>query len=208
MNIMGGRNTTDRYGSLLIGMHWLMLLLLIAVYAMINLHDLAPKGSELRAELKVWHFMFDLCVLALVFARLATRLSSGAAPCITPPIPRWQERTAEGLYIALYAFMLGMPVLGWLAVSAKGEPVLFLGLQLPALIGRDKALYDSLKEIHETIGTIGYYLIGLHAAAALVHHYVCTTILCCESCPALIRRVRACCGPFPMAQTASASHVR
>lgn len=29
-----------------------------------------------------------------------------------------------------------------------------------------------MQEIHETIGTIGYYLIGLHAAAALFHHYV------------------------------------
>jgi cytochrome b561 len=29
----------------------------------------------------------------------------------------------------------------------------------------------NLEEIHETIGTIGYYLVGLHAAAALFHHY-------------------------------------
>ena len=35
-----------------------------------------------------------------------------------------------------------------------------------------KSLADSLKEIHETIGTIGYWLIGLHAAVALFHHYV------------------------------------
>ena len=169
---MGYRNTTDRYGSLSIGMHWLMLLLLIAVYATINLHDLFPKGSDLRVELKVWHFMLGLCVLALVFVRLVTRLFSGATPRITPPIPRWQERLAEAMHIALYFFMLSMPVLGWLAVSAKGDPILFFGLQLPALIGHDKALYDLLKEIHETIGTIGYYLIGLHAVAALAHHYM------------------------------------
>lgn len=169
---MDWRNTANRYGSLSIGLHWLMLLLLIAVYAMINLHDLAPKGSELRAELKVWHFMLGLCVLALVLVRLVTRLRSGTAPGITPPIPRWQKSLAQTMHITLYVFMLCMPVLGWLAVSAKGDPIFFFGLQLPALIGHDKALYDSLKEIHKTIGTIGYYLIGLHAAAALIHHYV------------------------------------
>jgi len=38
-------------------------------------------------------------------------------------------------------------------------------------VGADKANADSLKEIHETIGTVGYYLVGLHAAAALFHHY-------------------------------------
>lgn len=67
--------------------------------------------------------------------------------------------------------MIGMPLPGGFAISAKGDPVLFFGAQLPHLIGRDKALYDTLKAIHETIGTIGYYLIGLHAAAALFHHY-------------------------------------
>ena len=169
---MGWKNTADRYGSFSISMHWLMVLLLIGVYAAINLHDFAPKGSDLRAELKVWHFAFGLSILALVFARLAIRLFSGPAPDITPSIPRWQKWLAEAMHVALYAFMLSMPVLGWLAVSAKGDPIFFFGLQLPFLVGQDKETYDWLKGIHETIGTIGYYLIGLHAAAALLHHYV------------------------------------
>jgi cytochrome b561 len=75
------------------------------------------------------------------------------------------------MHLALYLFLIAMPLLGWLALSATGKPVPFFGLQLPALVGADKALADSLKEIHETIGTVGYYLVGLHAAAALFHHY-------------------------------------
>lgn len=169
---MNFRNTADRYGLPSIGMHWLMLLLLVSVYAAINLHDVAAKGSALRADLKIWHFMFGLGVLALVALRLAMRLFTGAAPHIVPAIPGWQEQLARALHVALYVFMAGMPLLGWLAVSAKGDPVLLFGAKLPLLIGRDKALYDSLKEMHATIGTIGYALIGLHAAAALFHHYV------------------------------------
>ncbi len=166
------KNTHDHYGSLSIGLHWLMLLLLIGVYAAINLHDLAPKGSALRADLKLWHFALGIGTLALVVLRLLARLLSGPAPGITPPLPLWQQRLGTSMHLALYAFMLSMPVLGWLVLSAKGDPVSLLGLQLPALIGQDKALSRSLKEIHETIGTLGYYLIGLHAAAALVHHYL------------------------------------
>lgn len=64
-----------------------------------------------------------------------------------------------------------MPLLGWLTLSAKGKPIPFFGLQLPALIGADKTLAESLEEIHEFIGTLGYYLIGLHTVAALAHHY-------------------------------------
>lgn len=166
------RNATDQYGSLSIGMHWLMVFLLVAVYAAINLSDAAPKGSDLRAQLKVWHFAFGLCVFVLVFVRLAIRQLCGPTPHITPPIPRWQEHLAKAMHVTLYVFMLCMPALGWLAISAKGDPVSFVGLQLPMLIDADKVLYKSLKDIHETIGTIGYYLIGLHAAAALAHHYV------------------------------------
>lgn len=169
---MNWKNTTNNYGSLSIGMHWLMLLLLVAVYACIELREFYPRGSDLREGLKTWHFMLGLGVLALVFARLAIRLASGSIPPIQPALPLWQERLAALMHLALYAFLIAMPLLGWLVLSASGKPIPFFGLQLPALVGVDKALADSLKEIHETIGTIGYYLVGLHAAAALVHHYV------------------------------------
>ena len=46
--MMGMKNTLDRYGSLSIAMHWLMLALLIAVYSAILLREEFPKGSDLR----------------------------------------------------------------------------------------------------------------------------------------------------------------
>jgi cytochrome b561 len=175
---MNWKNTTDRYGSLSIAMHWLMLLLLIGVYACINLREVFPRGSDLREGLKMWHFMLGLAVFALVFLRMAIRLA-GASPRIQPEPVVWQTRLAGLMHLALYAFMIAMPLLGWLTLSAAGKPIPFFGLHLPALLGVDKALAGSLEEIHETIGTIGYYLIGLHAAAALFHHYVIhdTTLL-------------------------------
>ncbi|MCC6212726.1 MAG: cytochrome b, partial [Burkholderiales bacterium] len=75
-------------------------------------------------------------------------------------------------HVALYAFLIVMPLLGWLALSAKGRAIPFFGLQLPALIAPDRALGGRLEDVHEFIGTLGYLLIGLHALASLVHHYV------------------------------------
>lgn len=34
-----------------------------------------------------------------------------------------------------------------------------------------KARAKQFEEIHETIGNVGYFLIGLHAAAALINHF-------------------------------------
>ncbi len=168
---MDWKNTTDRFGRLSIGMHWSMLLLLVGVYACIELRGYFPRGSDLREGLKTWHFMLGLSVFALVFIRLGIRLS-GPTPRVVPELPLWQRQFARLMHALLYAFLLAMPVLGWLTLSAEGKVIPFFGLQLPALIGPDKAFAHSVQDIHETIGTIGYYLIGLHAAAALFHHYV------------------------------------
>lgn len=168
---MNWKNTTVRYGSLSIGLHWLMLLLLAAVYACIELRGYFPKGSDPREALKTWHFMLGLVVFVLVSLRLVARAIS-PVPRIEPKPPKWQDLSAKLMHLALYALMLGMPLAGWLLLSAAGKPIPFFGLQLPALIGENKPLADAIKEVHETVGTAGYFLIGLHAAAALFHHYV------------------------------------
>lgn len=167
------KNSPVRYGTWVISLHWLMLLLLVVVYACMELRGLAPKGSALRAGLKSVHFLLGLGVLALVVLRLAVRWGAGAAPGIRPAVPQWQDRLARLMHFALYAFMIATPILGWLTLSAEGTPIVLLGLlHVPSLIGGNEALADQLKEVHEALATAGYFLIGLHAAAALAHHYV------------------------------------
>ena len=168
---MRWKSTTDRYSTLSIVMHWLMLLLLVATYACIELRELYPKGSDPREAFKQWHFMLGLAVFALVWLRLALRMA-GASPKVRPAAGRWQHRLAVVVHLVLYIFMIVMPLLGWLLLSAEGKPVPFFGLELPALVGTDAAFADSIGAVHVTVGTIGYYLVGLHAVAALFHHYV------------------------------------
>jgi cytochrome b561 len=160
-----------RYGALSIGLHWLMLLLLIAVYGGIELREIFPKGSDPREMMKTWHFMLGLSVLALTLLRLAVNIAS-PAPEIRPDPPKWQKLSAKLMHLALYALMLGMPLAGWLLLSAAGKPIPFFGLQLPALMAQSKDAAELIKEIHETAGTAAYFLIGLHAAAALYHHHL------------------------------------
>ena len=167
---MSQKNTGNRFSSLTIGLHWLMLLLIIAVYACIELRGFYPKGSDPREALKIWHFMLGLTVLLLVGLRIYARFTSTIPP-ITPEIARWQSQLAKLTHFALYAFMIVMPLLGWLVLSASGKPIPYFGLELPALVAKNKELASAVKEIHETIGVIGYYLIGLHSMAALYHHY-------------------------------------
>jgi cytochrome b561 len=160
-----------RYSRLSIILHWAMLLLITAVYTCILLREYYPKGSDLREGLKSWHFMLGLSVLVLVIVRIIARLLT-AKPPITPEPPAWQMLFAKLTHFALYAFMFAMPIAGWLILSSADKAIPFFGLELFPLLAPDEAMSEQIEELHETFGTVGYYLIGLHAFAALFHHYV------------------------------------
>ena len=91
---------THRYHPVQIGVHWLTLLLLIAVYALIELRGIYPKGSAAHDLMKTWHFMLGLTVFALVLIRLPLRGALHAPP-ITPALPAWQDRLAHAMHWTL-----------------------------------------------------------------------------------------------------------
>ena len=118
-----------------------MLVLLVAVYACMELREFYPKGSDIREGMKSWHFMLGITVLALVIVRIVVRAQRPAPP-IAPKQPNWQIWLARIVHLLLYAFMIGMPVAGWLILSASGKTicqttdkrvcVVFTGIMMPA----------------------------------------------------------------------------
>jgi len=164
-------NTESRYSTVSIALHWLMLVLLAVVYACIEFRGIFPKGSGGRTLITEAHYMLGLTVFLLVWLRLFAR-SLGVAPKILPTPPGWQMLVSRLMHLALYVFMIAMPILGWLITSAKGNQVMFYGVDLPLLVHENKAFAKQLQGWHELGGTIGYWLIGLHAVASLYHHYV------------------------------------
>ena len=161
------------YSRWSIALHWLMAVLLVATAATMELKGIYPKGSTGRSLLMSVHYALGLSVFSLVWLRLLAR-ALGPTPAIAPPPPAWQTLLGHTVHLALYALMIGLPFLGWMALSAKGAPVALPGgLALPLLpISESKETARWFKDLHETGATVGYVLVGLHAAAALFHHYV------------------------------------
>ena len=165
------KNTENHYGSLSIKMHWFMFILMAATFTFIECRVFFEKGTDMRDLFKMWHFMLGLSVLAMVLIRLYLRLTQ-VSPKITPFPSSTQEFAAKCAHLVLYIFMIAMPISGWIMLSGFSKPIPFFGFELPALIAENKELGKSIKEVHEFIGVFGYYLIGLHALAALIHHYI------------------------------------
>ncbi len=162
---------SDRYSRASVAMHWVMVLAFVVVYAAINAMDWFDKGTAARQIAKNIHFSFGLLVLVLVCLRVVFRLR-GSTPAIVPAPPAYQEKLGHLVHLALYGLMIAMPLLGWSVLSASGKAIPFFGLDLPALLPLDKPFGRQLRDLHELGGNLGYLLIGGHAAAALLHHYL------------------------------------
>lgn len=161
----------QKFNPLMISLHWLMLVLIVAVYSLMEFRGIFPKGSEPRELMKALHFMLGMSVFFLVLVRLVVRLSN-KLPAIIPEPKPIEKTLATLMHIGLYVFMLAMPLLGWLILNANGKPVPFFGMQLPVIIAENKDLAKTLHEVHEIGASLGYFLIGGHALAALFHHYI------------------------------------
>jgi superoxide oxidase len=152
-------------------LHWLTVALMIAVYALVELRGYVPRGS--RGGLMQWHMWLGLAVLLLVLPRLGARLFSRTPP-IQPPPARLLHWAAQATHLALYGFLIVQPLLG-LVTAQSGERLIhvpFADTQLPQLVPVSHDLHEWAEDLHEALGRIFYFVIGLHAAAALAHHFV------------------------------------
>jgi len=169
---MGFPGMARRYSSAAIFFHWAVFALIAVAYAAIELKGFAGKGTPARALAMTVHEWAGALVLVLAVPRLLWRLVRGAPQ--PEPGPRWMHWLAEAMHWVLYLYIFAQPILGILALNAGGHVLELpaLGIQIPAIVGPDDDLKGFVKEIHETLGTAFYLVIGLHAVAALFHHYM------------------------------------
>lgn len=160
----------SRYAPISVAMHWITLLLMVAIYITIELHDALPRENPLRATMEDWHIYFGLLLLPIAIFRAAVFFKS-STPLISPALPDWQMLVAKILKIYLYVLIVGAPILGWVLVSAEGHAVILFGQSLPSIAAVSKGLAELVAEAHELLGLSGYAVISVHALAALYHHY-------------------------------------
>jgi len=162
--------TTDRYDPVQIGFHWLTAGLVVAGILLIWATSLTPRGP-LHTNLFFLHRSFGLTIFVVTILRLIWRATHAAPP---PPVtmPAWQSRAATAAHRLLYALLIIMPITGFIDGAAGGHPVSFFFLFDLPLLPQNKPLADLAGAIHGTLQWAVYGLVGLHAAAALRHHFV------------------------------------
>lgn len=165
------KNTEDRYGFVSFVLHWTMAIIIIGLIT-VGLYMTRMPISSLKLKLYGFHKEFGLLILALIFIRLAWRLSN-ITPRLPITLPAWQKLAARSVHFALYIFMLFMPITGWLVTSAAGLPASFFGwFVLPNLIEPNEAHRLLYAEIHKWLAYGLILTIAAHVGAALKHHFI------------------------------------
>lgn len=165
-----GRFFQRRPGAIVV-LHWATAFVLVAVVALILVRE-DIEGRLLRTWLLDGHRAFGTLAFVLTLVRLAARVRHHPLrEVVATPVA---HRTAIGaMHVALYALLLAVPLLGWAVSSARGQDVSVFGLMmLPRLGAPDEDFADTLCDLHEGAAWFLIAGVGLHAAAALWHHFV------------------------------------
>jgi cytochrome b561 len=165
--MIGGRQRFTPIQRLL---HWLMAVCVLAMLfigvGMVS--TIMPKYLTLVSI----HRPLGIAILVLALIRLLVRLRYGA-PLLPADLPKPMKLAAHLSHYALYALMIGMPLIGWAMLSAAAYPVALFGdLRLPAILPLSDGLHTLLWDAHFYLAFAFYALILLHVAAALFHALV------------------------------------
>ncbi|MGL4285178.1 MAG: cytochrome b [Phreatobacter sp.] len=166
------KNSTDRYGAIAQSLHWLTVILLMLAWTLGTFGDVFPRGPA-RATGQFVHMIAGLAILAVLAARLSWRMVDPPPPPAPTRLGLWAERAAQLTHCALYLLLIAVPIVGIVLQFARGRPVPLFGLaEIPSPWVADRAFSRNVRQVHELIAHALLILAGLHAAAALCHHWI------------------------------------
>ena len=162
-------SNVNRYTRTAMVFHWSLAFLIIAMLAFGWSIDLIPPGST-RHWFQNLHKLVGCVVLLMGFARIAWRITH--RPPEAPSVPRIQAVLAALVHLALYGFMLVMPLSGLLFTN-YGRGVKIFSWSAPQVLGApDDDLQAFFLGVHGYAPYVFLALIVVHIAAALWHQFV------------------------------------
>ncbi len=159
----------EGYGPIAVALHWTVFLLVVVVGWLGLLHDDWPRATQ-----ATWinrHAVLGLILLLLVLWRLAWRWTH-TPPDLPPDVGEFSRRLSHPAHMLLYALLVVIPALGIITFIWHGRVFDFGFAQVDFHVTRDKAIFHPTEDWHGWLAYGLFGLAGLHALAALWHHFV------------------------------------
>jgi cytochrome b561 len=163
--------TRPRYGAVAQFFHWATAILVLVAFVY------GPGGSEQRVYSlardsdRQLHETLGLAVFALAIIRLAWRAFD-----VSPddqPMPPWMTLSSRVLHATLYVLLLLLPITAISGAWLEGHPLTLLGnIRIEPWLAEHHPVGSAIASIHAWLGDAILWVAGVHAAAALYHHFV------------------------------------
>ncbi|WP_339544075.1 cytochrome b [Pseudomonas sp. RA_35y_Pfl2_P32] len=166
------RNSSSRYGWVSIFMHWGVALAVVGLFALGLWMVGLDYYSTWRKDAPDLHKSMGLVLFAIMLLRVLWRWISPPPPTLAS----YDRLTRIGAKIGhgfLYASLFAVMIAGYLISTADGVGIPVFGLfEVPALISGLPDQADLAGEIHFYLAWALVIVSGLHALAALKHHFI------------------------------------
>ena len=163
-----GSKTVERYGAGAVGFHWTMFLLVVVVGILGLLLDSWPKRTQ-----AFWinvHAMLGLLLWLTLIARIWWRRRH-RPPLLPSEVGGLSRRLSAPVHWALYALMFITPIVGVVTFIWHGRIFDFGFFHLDFGFPSNRAVFRPTEDMHGYLAYALFALAGIHAAAALWHHF-------------------------------------
>ena len=160
---------TTRHDELTIVLHWLTALLVVVQFLLAEFWGYFPR--PVHGLMIVTHMSFGLILTAVLALRLVWRIWPGHSffddgTSLLDTAAHWTHRL-------LYILLAAVVALGFLTRWTDNKPLSFFGLPIPSPFGTfSRGTGHFVDNIHDYVAWTIIILAGVHAVAALLHHYV------------------------------------
>ena len=165
------KNSHNRYGLGAIALHWVMALVIIGMYPLGLYIDSLGYYDAAYKTVPHWHKSIGMILLALLVVRLLWRT-------ITPhpkpiPQPAMLHLATKAAHLSIYILMMVALLSGYMISTADGRAIaVFNWFEIPALPAVIDQQEDVAGLVHYWVTTALIVLAGVHALAALKHHFI------------------------------------
>ncbi|MGA9699960.1 cytochrome b [Acinetobacter sp. ANC 3781] len=153
----------NNYPKPMIIMHWITFVLVVIVY----LTSGDPTRTGLQGQI---HVIGGISIFILFFVRLIFVFFYKRNIPQNEIINPYQIKLFKIVRFALYVSLCVVPIAGWLALSSFTDNFQVFSLNLPLLSSVREVKY--IGQIHQFLGNFFITVVGLHACAALIHHFI------------------------------------
>jgi cytochrome b561 len=159
----------QRYRRGAIAFHWAMFAIVVIVGVLGLLHDSWPRNSQ-----AFWinlHALFGIFLWLLLLARFGYRIRH-TPPALPRTVGALSRRLSSPVHFALYGLMFIIPIIGVVTFIYHGRVFDFGVFDINFGVTKNRAIFKPTEDIHGYLAYALFALAGLHALAALWHHYI------------------------------------